>query len=104
MRSVPPPKKPIGSVAAKQKRARAHCKNADYSKTMQILAGSNLLDPCNPDVMEALITKCEPPHVPRNTPPAPLDLDDDSKYLWSIGEITATAADGEKYQIVLLLS
>ena len=102
-RSVPPPKKPIGSAAAKQKRARAHCKNADYSKTMQILSGSNLLDPCNPDVMAALEAKCEPPHVPRNTPPAPLDLDDDSKYLWSIGEITATAADGEKYQISSLL-
>ena len=71
---------------------------------MQILAGSNLLDPCNPDVMEGLIAKCEPPHEPRNTPPAPLDLDDDSKHQWSIGEITATAADGEKYQISSLLS
>ena len=44
-RSVPPPKKSISSAAAKQKRARAHCRNADYSKTMQVLAGSDLLDP-----------------------------------------------------------
>ena len=36
-RSVPPPKKSMSSAAAKQKRARAHCRNADYSKTMQVL-------------------------------------------------------------------
>ena len=102
-RNVPPPKKPIGSAAAKQKRTGAHRKNADYSKPTQILAVNDLLDPCDDRVWAALQAKCIPSHEPRKIPPAPLDLDDDSKYRWSIGEITSTASDDEKYQISTLL-
>ena len=39
-----------------------HCRNADYSKTIQVLTGSHLLDPCDERVWNALQDKCTPPH------------------------------------------
>ena len=70
---------------------------------MQVLAGSDLLDPCDDRVWNKLQDKCTPPHDIRPPPAAPADLADDSKYGWSIGEITATASDGEECQVSALL-
>ena len=62
---------------------------------MQTMAGSDLLDPCGERVWNPLQDKCTPPHEIRPPPPTPADLADDSKYGWSIGEVTATASDAE---------